>query len=389
MVQGQSNYTINYNVTNDYDELAYQLPNLYNGNPDFLHTIDVTYTQAGAPTLEAFRLVKAFPVVAIEDNIINPPEYDSDGIPYIITLPDVASPTPAQRSTNIEVDTDSTATNVALAFVSGTGTTALNSGSPATSGSMKVWDFTWSNIAAGSYTFTSTVTTPSGTATASRDATVVFRQVVTPVTGKLDNDDDGIPDDIETTAVPLPTTASETWTNDQVHRYIISGKTNPLSPDTDGDGLPDGLELGLTTPMIDAGATASDTNTATDTNGDGIPNFVADFDPPIYNTTDNESAPSGQDYSYYGTWPFNLNNSRTDQIAGTMTSPTLADTDSDGLSDGVEDLTFLPKTDSSGNYILDANGHQTYQAFHNGRVDIIPTSATATQTVIAHPPTVL
>ncbi len=59
-----------------------------------------------------------------------------------------------------------------------------------------------------------------------------------PVAGKLDNDDDGIPDDIETTQVPLPTTSSETWTNDQVHRYIISGKTNALSPDTDGDGLP-------------------------------------------------------------------------------------------------------------------------------------------------------
>ncbi len=74
------------------------MPNLYNGNPDFLHTIDVTYTQAGSPTLEAFRLVKAYPVVAIKDNIVNPPEYDSDGLPYVITLPDVASPTAAQRS---------------------------------------------------------------------------------------------------------------------------------------------------------------------------------------------------------------------------------------------------------------------------------------------------
>ena len=87
VVQGQANYSINYNVTNDYDELAYQLPNLYNGYPDFLHTIDVTYMQTGAPTLEAFRLVKAaIPVVAIKDGIVNPPEYDSDGLPYIITL---------------------------------------------------------------------------------------------------------------------------------------------------------------------------------------------------------------------------------------------------------------------------------------------------------------
>ena len=72
VVQGQANYKINYNVTNDYDELAYQLPNLYNGNPAFLHTIDVTYTQAGAPTLEAFRLVKAYPVVAIKGQYRQP-----------------------------------------------------------------------------------------------------------------------------------------------------------------------------------------------------------------------------------------------------------------------------------------------------------------------------
>ena len=388
VAQGQAGYQINYNVTNDYDELAYQLPNLYNGNPDFVHTIDVTYTLAGSPTLEAFRLVKAKPVVAIQDNIVNPPEFDADGLPYQIVLPDVASPTAAQRSFDIRVSTDSSATNVALSFTQGQGTTALNAGSPTVSGSSKVWDFTWSGIAAGSYTFVATVTTPNGTATASRDATIVFRQLVTATAGKLDNDDDGIPDDIETTQVPLPTTNSETWTNDDVHRYIISGKTNPLSPDSDGDGLSDGLELGLTMPMADPGKTA-DTNTATDTNGDGVPNFQVDFDPPVFNTTDNASAPSGQDYSYFGTWPYNLNNARTDQLAGSMTDPNKADTDDDGLNDGVEDMTYLSKTDSSGNPVLDANGHQTYQAVHNGRVDIIPTgNSTPTQTVIAHPPTV-
>ena len=72
--------TINYNVTSDYDELAFQLPNLYNDQPDFLHTIDVTYTPpSGGTPLEAFRLVKAKPVVVIKDNIVTPPEVDSDG----------------------------------------------------------------------------------------------------------------------------------------------------------------------------------------------------------------------------------------------------------------------------------------------------------------------
>ena len=70
------------------------LPNLYNDLPDFLHTIDVTYTPPpGGMPLEAFRLVKAKPVVVIKDNIVTPPEVDSDGKLYVITLPDVANPT--------------------------------------------------------------------------------------------------------------------------------------------------------------------------------------------------------------------------------------------------------------------------------------------------------
>src|SRR5205085_8982137 len=145
-------------------------------------------------------------------------------------------------------------------------------------------------------------------------------------------------------------TNSETWTNDQVHIWAISGKTDPLNPDTDGDDLSDGLELGW-------GTAVGDTNTTTDTNGDGVPNFQPDLDPPVYNTTDNSSAPSGQDYSFYDPWPYNLNNSRTDQIAGTMTDPSRPDTEGDGLDDGLEDLTFS----ITGN---------VYKQIHNGRVDI-------------------
>ena len=383
VAQSRTNYHVNYNVTNDYHELAFQLPNLYNDQPDFLHTIDVTYTNPGDPALEAFRLVKARAVPTIRDTIVTPPEVDSDGKAYVITLPDVANPTPAQRAVPIRVETDLNAINVAISFNLGTGNVTLDPSTvdtpnPSTNGSSKLWSFTWNSVNQGSYQFVSTVTTPSGSATATRNAQVVFRQMVDPNSGKHDLDDDGLgiygptAAPIETTSIPLPTTNSETWTNDQVHIWAISGKTDPLNPDTDGDGLSDGLELGWAAPV-------DDTNTTTDTNGDGVPNFQPDLDPPVYNTTDNSSAPAGQDYSFYDPWPYNLNNSRTDQIAGTMTDPNKPDTDGDGLNDGFEDRAFS---------ITTPGGVPTYRLIHNGRVDIGVPDGGGILHAVAHPPTV-
>ncbi len=374
VAQPQSAYTINYNVTSDYHELAYLLPNLYNDQPDFLHTIDVIYTPPpGGTPLEAFRLIKAKPVVVIKNMIVTPPEVDSDGKLYVITLPDVANPTPEQRQVPIQVATDIDATNVVINFTIGSGTVTLNPGSPTIIGSTKFWDFTWSSVTAGNFTFTSTVTAPGGSSVVSRNATVVFRQVVDPNSTKNDVDDDGLglygptAAPIETTAIPLPLTNSETWVNADVHIWNISGKTNPLSPDTDGDVLSDGLELGWASAV-------GDTNVNTDTNGDGVKNFQPDLDPPIYNTTDNSSAPSG--YTYFSPWPYNLNNSRTDQLAGSTTNPTSADTEGDALKDGLEDRTFQV-----------SGGIVPYLPIYNGRVDIgVPGTGGVLQ-VIAHPPT--
>ncbi len=288
VVQGQAGYSINYNVdgpNGQYDELAYQLPNLYNGAPDFLHTITVTYTQTGAETLVATRLVKAKPVVVVQDNILTPPEFDADGNVYQIILPDLANPTAAQRTVPITVQTDSSATSVAISFTQGNVSPAnITLIGTSTNGSNTLWNFNWTNVQTGNYQFTSTVTTPNGGATANRDAHVVFRQIVTTVKG--DSDDDGLSDVIEASPTPLPTRSSDTWTNDEVHLWKISGLTDPTSPDTDNDGLSDGLELGW-------GSAVGDTNASTDTNGDGVPNFQPDLDPPIYNTTDNGSRTGG------------------------------------------------------------------------------------------------
>ncbi|MGI8431186.1 MAG: hypothetical protein ACR2MW_02700, partial [Chthoniobacterales bacterium] len=248
----------------------------------------------------------------------------------------------------------------------------LNSGSPTIVGTSQFWDFTWNSVTYGNFTFLATATTPSGNATASRNATIIFRQVVTDST-KDDKDDDGLglygptAAPIETTAIPLPTTNSETWVNGDVHIWVLSGKTNPLSPDTDGDVLSDGLESGWATAV-------GDTDTTTDTNGDGVKNFQPDLDPPIYNTTDNANRPTG--YEYFTQWPYNLNNSRTDQLAGSMTDPTRSDTDGDALNDGFEDRTFQL-------------GGTTYPILpvYNGRVDIGVPDSGGILRVIAHPPT--
>ncbi len=373
-----------------YDELAFPIPNLYNGSPNFEFTVAVTTTVPGGNglTLTATRLIKATPVPVVLDTILTPPAVDANGNPYQTILPAVVNPTAAQRSIPIVVQTDANASSVVLNFTSGptvsssnvvlTGTTTV--------GSDIDWTFAWNNVAQGSYTFNAAVTEANGTGTTTQGAAdVLYRELVTTTTGKLDNDDDGIPDAIETGTVALPSGNPDLWTDDQVHRWVIANATNALSPDTDGDGLPDGLELGLAVPMALSSTQAADTNTMTSTNGQ-TPNFQPDLDPPIYNTDDNQNWPTGQNYSYYGTWPFNENNSRTDQIAGTMTSPIKAETD-DGISDGLADLCYGVVTGANNQPVLDANGHIQYYPVHKGRVDIIP-DVTGTQTAIEHPPTI-
>ncbi|HEX8679061.1 MAG TPA: hypothetical protein VF683_03840, partial [Chthoniobacterales bacterium] len=376
--QNRAAYSINYDVDGNggqYHELAYKLPNLYNDNPSFLHTLDVTYTNPGNPTLQATRLVRARPVATIRNIIVTPPEVGSDGRPHEIILPDVASPTPEQRAIPIRVETDTTATSVAINFISGSGVVTLNANSPAPTpnGNSLYWDFTWQNAQPGTYQFASTVTTPSGTSTTTRNARVILRQLVAPNPNKGDVDDDGLglynpgAAPIETTAIPLPASNSETWVNGEVHIWNISGSTNPLTPDTDTDELSDGLELGWASPV-------GDTDPNTDTNGDGIPNFQPDLDPPIYNTTDNAGRPA--DYDYFNPWPYSLDRSRTDLLAGSTTDPNKPDTDDDGVNDTVEDL----------RYLVASGGALKRQ--HFGRVDIGLESNGTITSVIKHPPTI-
>ncbi|OQW96293.1 MAG: hypothetical protein BWK77_05440, partial [Verrucomicrobia bacterium A1] len=398
--QSRSAYQITRDAGGGVGQIEFALPDLYNGDTNFLHLIVFTLDTSGGVTRQASRAVRAQPSAAkILVQIVDPPEVDADGQPYTIVLPDVASPSATQRQYSIRVETDLSAENVWIEFTGGTGYTlpygttsnlltgtvsvvygsngvtgagtmfdsqvgagsvlrissnlvtvaqvtsgnrlTLTAAYPGTTasglsayrvdpnpsrlGSKQYWSYLWTNMTQGYFTFVANVDTNGNTntveASATRGVTVIFREMVYANTNDYDDDDDGLYDTSENSPTNLPATNPETWANGQVHIWQIYGKTDPLLPDTDGDGLPDGLECGWRA----ADPSATDTNM--DTNGDGWKNFIGDIDPPFYNTTDNEGVVPG--FVFY--------DSRTKLIAGTMTDPNNADTDYDGIPDGVED----------------------------------------------------
>ncbi len=501
------NFTIDWNTTANHHDLLFTLPDLFNGDTNFLHNIEVTCLTAGNVLLQAFRVIRANseatgPFVSI----VNPPEVDSVGRPFVITLLDVASPTPEQRSYPIIVDTDLQAQDVWIEFasssgvapklaavenpvagwidvvngnplvvardraltgtvsvvysnkqVTGTGTFFTNqvrAGNTLRIGSVDVtvtqvvsqtvlfiadpfptnsltnvsatlrarldielqagntvristnyltvtsvlnatnlmlstpypgttasgltayrvdpnprqvsanrlkWEFLWTNIAApGVYTFFARVDTNGVTntveASASRNVTVVFRQIVADNPADDDDDDDGLFDIWETNATNLPPTNPETWNNGDVHIWRIFGKTDPLMPDSDGDGLPDGLESGWRNAL-----SATDTNV--DTNGDGWKNFRSDLDPPFFNTLDNFGLVPGVNSVSEG-------GDRTRLVRGSLTDPNNPDSDYDGLPDGIEDANRNGWVDGDGDPLMPWESPSLARNWPNDRIDV-------------------
>ncbi|NBT90702.1 MAG: hypothetical protein EBT50_07735, partial [Verrucomicrobia bacterium] len=166
-----------------------------------------------------------------------------------------------------------------------------------------------------------------------RTARVILREPSG--TTDTDSDNDGLSDINETTVKDLPTSTSDGWSNGDVHIHYAFGKSLPGCPDSDGDGLPDALEVGWRT------ATDPGTDTTADTNGDGFKNFIGDMDPPLYAVVENAG-------TVPGVGSLSLGDDRSRQAAGSVTDPTNPDTDGDGLPDGLEDANRNGWTDGDG-----------------------------------------
>ena len=239
---------------------------------------------------------------------------------------------------------------------------------PRIEGNHRFWSFLWSNMTPGAFTFTANVQTdgdPAPEATATRNTTVIFRQTVVANDTDNDDDDDGLSDFSEATVTALPTTNSDQWTNGQVHVHYAYGRSNPLSPDSDGDGLPDGLEVGWRT------APNPPTDPATDTDGDGFPNFSGDLDPPFYNTVKDEyaTAPLSNSGRVPGVNTLAEGGDRAKQVAGSVTDPANPDTDGDGILDGAEDANRNGWTDGDGEALPTNFLPYLARAWPNNKID--------------------
>ncbi|WP_233612040.1 Ig-like domain-containing protein [Corallococcus sp. AB045] len=195
-------------------------------------------------------------------------------------------------------------------------------------------------LADGTYTVTAVSTNGAGTNSTTATTTFTVNQAGTVDTdndgltdaeevlagtdpNNPDTDGDGIPDGIEVKVGgtdPLDDDSDDDGildgNEDKDHDGVVDAdETDPNNPDTDGDGLTDGVELGLTQPQGD------DTDST---------RFVADKDPstktnPLDDDTDDDGLTDGNEDANH------------DGLKDpTETDPNDIDTDDDGLTDGLE-----------------------------------------------------
>ena len=367
-------------------QMAFTMPNVYNGKDDFsyLMTVEIDKTDKA----EGSCMIRHKGPLVPTCIITSPPETDSDGVKWVIEMEDsVTARIPTNlylRETPIVVLTDAEAQRLDLTFLSPqdyeASISAFYTTNPAdfpsndvlrldgvaSNGTVMTWSFAWQVTNAGSYSFKAEVWADNSTNkytyntnTAFRSATVRFTQLAHVTdTNDLDWDDDGILNTRENNQIPLPEGQSEYWTQDEVFDWRSTGKTSPSSPDTDGDGLPDGLELGYRV------APESGTDFGEDTNGDGWPNYIWDRDPPFYNSCQ----------SWAGRGIPNVTTSteggdRTAVAAGSVTDPRNPDSDYDGLPDGIEDANRNGWVDGDGETLSGYDIDFSKRNWPNNKID--------------------
>ena len=156
-----------------------------------------------------------------------------------------------------------------------------------------------------------------------------------------DSDGDGIFDGVEagrTEVVTADAAACGVYSGD----LDTTTTTSPVHADTDGDGIPDGIEDANHNGRVDPGET--DPNN-TDSDGDGLPDGLEDKDHNGH-VDAGETDPTARDTDGDGI-PDGIEDRNRDGIRQpTETDPTNPDTDGDGLLDGAEDLNWNGTVDA-------------------------------------------
>ncbi|MBI2372445.1 MAG: hypothetical protein HYV07_00465 [Deltaproteobacteria bacterium] len=139
-------------------------------------------------------------------------------------------------------------------------------------------------------------------------------------------------------------------------RWPSGAATDPGDPDTDGDGLPDGLEVGRTSspacvPAVDADPATHTDPTESDTDGDGLPDGAEDADHDGRVASGVETDPRNPDTDGDGLCdgPADVVGRCTGGDPSPLpTRPMGPDADSDGLIDSLDPNPAVPDTDGDG-----------------------------------------
>ena len=177
--------------TADYHALAFDVPELWTGDPGFLHHVQVSHSRGGIELLGT-RIVRAAEVTEPFVSVVQPPAFDGGGQPWVEGIPDVANPTPWQREIPIRIGTDAGAGHLTITFEQGSGTLAFVQVVPV--GIQQSWDYRWTGVSPGFYRIRVDVRvsrTGPIIATTTRDITVVLEPSVP---AGQDNDADSLPD---------------------------------------------------------------------------------------------------------------------------------------------------------------------------------------------------